>query len=250
MTHILIVQAYHSFLWQSTHGGDIELVNEAVDAQFNGIGTPWTREDFDQIYHNFGAVMEFPAVVFAPQLISMYPEAKVVLVERDVDSWYKSLNEAVINASYNPFIRFMSKIDKWNIGPMAYTFDKMFWAWMKADSAESMRKSSHDGALSCSDNLAGAGAKEHFEKHNKMIREITPQERLLVFHPSQGWEPLCRHLNKPIPDQPFPHVNETAWLNEKISILAKRRLWLITKGFLQIAAPVLLGVLGWYLWKS
>jgi hypothetical protein len=26
---------------------------------------------------------------------------------------------------------------------------------------------------------------------------------------AEGWEPLCKFLNKPIPDEPFPHLNDT-----------------------------------------
>jgi hypothetical protein len=32
---------------------------------------------------------------------------------------------------------------------------------------------------------------------------------LLVYEPGQGWEPLCRFLSVPVPEQPFPHVNST-----------------------------------------
>lgn len=39
--------------------------------------------------------------------------------------------------------------------------------------------------------------------------QMVPPERLLVFEPKDGWEPLCKFLGKPVPDQPFPHVNDT-----------------------------------------
>ena len=26
---------------------------------------------------------------------------------------------------------------------------------------------------------------------------------------TDGWEPLCKFLDKPVPDTPFPHVNDT-----------------------------------------
>lgn len=38
--------------------------------------------------------------------------------------------------------------------------------------------------------------------------EIAP-ERLVVWRPGDGWEPLCRALDVPIPDSPFPHENST-----------------------------------------
>jgi len=36
-----------------------------------------------------------------------------------------------------------------------------------------------------------------------------PKENLLVWDLKEGWEPLCKFLNKPIPDQPIPHDNKT-----------------------------------------
>ena len=35
------------------------------------------------------AVTDFPAALFAPELIATYPEAKVILTERDIDKWHR-----------------------------------------------------------------------------------------------------------------------------------------------------------------
>lgn len=40
-----------------------------------------------------------------------------------------------------------------------------------------------------------------------MIRGLVPPERLLEWDISDGWEPLCKFLGKPVPDIPFPHAN-------------------------------------------
>lgn len=45
-------------------------------------------------------------------------------------------------------------------------------------------------------------------KYNDHIKAIAPAERLLVFHPKQGWEPLCKHVGKPVPSKSFPKTNE------------------------------------------
>lgn len=41
-----------------------------------------------------------------------------------------------------------------------------------------------------------------------------PKERLLVMQLGDGWEPLCRFLGKPIPDEPFPRANDSASVNK------------------------------------
>ena len=48
-----------------------------------------------------------------------------------------------------------------------------------------------------------------YETHNTHVRQNVPSDKLLEFDVSQGWEPLCKFLGKPIPDEPFPHVNDS-----------------------------------------
>ncbi len=49
-----------------------------------------------------------------------------------------------------------------------------------------------------------------FKRHNQHVIDTCPKDKLLVFEVSQGWAPLCEFLDVPIPDVPFPHVNDTA----------------------------------------
>ena len=52
--------------------------------------------------------------------------------------------------------------------------------------------------------------------------QTVPSENLLVFEPKEGWEPLCKFLGKPVPDQPFPHVNDTASFNKMLRFIKLR----------------------------
>ncbi len=81
----------------STNFADIEMWMEAVDRKFFDAGRPFGREEFDQLHHNFGAVSsDTPAIAFAEEVVQAYPEAKVILVERDIESWYESWMCSVI----------------------------------------------------------------------------------------------------------------------------------------------------------
>ena len=51
---------------------------------------------------------------------------------------------------------------------------------------------------------------EIFEQHNQAVRDHVPAERLLEFQVTDGWEPLCKFLDVPVPDTPFPHLNDSA----------------------------------------
>jgi hypothetical protein len=48
-----------------------------------------------------------------------------------------------------------------------------------------------------------------YERHNDAVRAAVPPARLLEWRPGDGWEPLCRALDVPVPDEPFPHLNTT-----------------------------------------
>jgi len=45
---------------------------------------------------------------------------------------------------------------------------------------------------------------------------------LLVFNIKDGWEPLCHFLKVPVPDIPFPRVNDSASFIELRSKLFKK----------------------------
>jgi hypothetical protein len=40
------------------------------------------------------------------------------------------------------------------------------------------------------------------------VKRVTPPNRLHFFNVAEGWEPLCKILNVPVPDEPFPRVND------------------------------------------
>jgi sulfotransferase family protein len=49
-----------------------------------------------------------------------------------------------------------------------------------------------------------------FVRHIEAVKRGLPPERLLVCEIAEGWAPLCRFLERPVPDAPFPRVNATA----------------------------------------
>ena len=62
-----------------------------------------------------------------------------------------------------------------------------------------------------------AYAIELFEQHIARVKAELPREGLLLFDVKQGWDPLCRFLDVPVPDKAFPHLNDT----EKFRIMVE-----------------------------
>jgi hypothetical protein len=63
---------------------DCDKWNATLDAKFFNKGLPFRTADWDRLLGNYSAV------TFPQELLSAYPDAKVVLVERDIEKWYES----------------------------------------------------------------------------------------------------------------------------------------------------------------
>lgn len=53
---------------------------------------------------------------------------------------------------------------------------------------------------------------EQYEAHIAKVKATIPAEQLLVFNVKDGWAPLCNFLGKPVPEFPFPSVNDSSSL--------------------------------------
>ena len=62
-----------------------------------------------------------------------------------------------------------------------------------------------------------------YHAHYDRVRAAVPPDRLLEYSVKDGWEPLCSFLGVPVPDVPFPHINDRF----KIQVFMAS-LWLIT----------------------
>lgn len=94
---------------------------EALKAKYDGCGKPYGRAEFDKLLGHCQvrrtpctiapskttdggqAVCDIPAICFAEELIRAYPDAKVIITHRDLDSWHKwvpnALMERAVSAS-------------------------------------------------------------------------------------------------------------------------------------------------------
>ena len=70
-----------------------------------------------------------------------------------------------------------------------------------------------------------------------------PPHQLLVFDVREGWEPLCKFLDVPVPATPFPNINDAGEVR-LIYNAVRAVTWLIILG-----VPTLLCVCFYYSWK-
>ena len=74
--------------------------------------------------------------------------------------------------------------------------------------------------------VASGNGIRYFNDYIHEVESKVPKDKLIKFCVKEGWEPLCKQLNVPVPDVPFPRVNST---DEIMTIMAKmeRRAWLL-----------------------
>lgn len=205
-------ECYH---WDSVPENlpDCDLWIEALNAKYFDKGKPYTRKEWDALLGHVSAVTDIPANDFGPELIEAYPEAKVILVEREIDSWFRSWDDIFLKPSASPMLPFITLLDPGGIGKMQDIVTRRIGpgSWNSRNPQE------------LRDN-----ARTYYRAHYARIRAAAPKERLLEHKLGDGWEPLCEFLGVPVPDVPFPRVNERQEGEERVRILifegAKRNL--------------------------
>lgn len=153
------------------------------------------RADWDAIFEGYVSAVDWPTATFYEQLANHYPDAKVILTERDPESWFKSTQATI-------FAQFSGGAPP----PEVVAADPWLNMVMKAvgDLFE-RRMYDHDKLIAV------------FNAHNARVRDVIPPERLLVYEVAQGWEPLCRFLGVPVPDGPMPKVNSTEEFQQRLA---------------------------------
>ena len=69
--------------------------------------------------HHSAVPADSPMIGFAEELITSYPDTKVILVEREIESWYTSFDNAIISNMFSPFINLIADLDSRFVGRIA-----------------------------------------------------------------------------------------------------------------------------------
>lgn len=142
--------------------------------------------DWDELFGSYRAAFDWPMIAFWDKVTAGYPEAKVLLTYRDEDSWYRSHSESLQALAHGVESQsFTHPVDLAGFTIIDTLLRRMF-----------------DDRLFDADHCRSV-----FRAHYQRVRDTIPADRLLVYQAADGWEPLCRFLGVPIPDEPFPRLN-------------------------------------------
>lgn len=154
-------------------------------------GPFWNRaadgmvEEWEEGLGAYRSTVDWPSAAFYAELAAFYPDAKVILSVRDPERWYESMSQTILKSMQDMGMTEEIAPDH----PMRFGKTLIFERTFGGDLSK--------------DNVIAA-----FERHNAEVRRRIAPERLLEFEAKVGWEPLCAHLGVPVPDEPFPRVND------------------------------------------
>jgi Sulfotransferase domain len=150
--------------------------------------------DWAVLLAGYESTVDWPAAAFWRPLARFYPQARFILTIREPDGWYDSVSNTIYRmfGSQAPEERVAHARE---VVPGLETFTD-FHRQMIWDGFFSGRFADRDYAIAA------------YERHNAEVIAELPADRLLVIPPGAGWVPLCDFLGVPVPEEPYPHLND------------------------------------------
>lgn len=157
--------------------------------------------DWRALFAGWGSTVDWPACSFYEEILAAHPEAKVLLSVRDPARWHQSCMETIYKVGHIfPLGRMMPYLPR--LGRPTRVAMRLIW-----DQTFGGRFPDREHAISV------------FNAHYDEVRAKVPPEKLLVYEVKEGWGPLCEFLGVPVPDEPFPHVNDSESVKGAIRVM-------------------------------
>lgn len=197
---------------------DLAMWADAAEAKFRPEKRPdlqpFGRKEWDQLLGEYRATTDSPGCFFAVELMEAYPDAKVVLVERDLEKWFKSFSTTIMQVQWPGLgMRCALNLLHYKFGKLMDPYLRLSRAVWGADTKEEQ----------------SVKAKEIYKEHYAEVRAKARPGQLLEYKLGDGWEPLCEFLGKPVPDEPFPNVNDTAMFHDIGNKAMSNAMWNLVK---------------------
>jgi Sulfotransferase domain len=160
--------------------------------------------DWDAIFGEHEATVDWPGSYFYRELADAYPEAKVVLSVRDPEAWEKSMRTTIWDTIYGQSAAAHLSKARELVDPDWQNYIRLMgrmWAAQGIFSGPEIRP----GQLA-----------EAITRYQAQVERNIPEDRLLVWSVGDGWEPLCRFLEVEVPDAPFPRLNDSKMYLDRI----------------------------------
>jgi Sulfotransferase domain len=156
---------------------------------------------------SIASTVDWPSAYFYRELLDAYPDAKVLLSVRPAESWVRSMRGTI----WPLFHGHGSVI--YHVSQARASVDSLWRRYL--DLMSGMNWDPETGAIA-GDHASDDGLAAAMRRWNDEVIATVPAERLLVWDPAEGWEPLCAFLDVDVPADPLPRLNDTAAFCEGI----------------------------------
>lgn len=149
--------------------------NEMVALAAGRGQVPWS-----ELLQGYSSAVDWPVSYYWRELAAEYRDAKVVLTHRPVRDWLRSFKATIL-----PRL-----IDGIRSGQFEMDCNRIVI-----------------GGLTIGDDFSDGNLMRVYAKHVIDVRAEVDPDRLLNFNVQDGWAPLCKFLQVPVPATPFPATN-------------------------------------------
>jgi hypothetical protein len=162
--------------------------------------------DWKRIFGDAHSTVDWPSARYYRELMDHYPDAKVLLSVRDGEDWVRSMRETVWGIFHGDSVIHHVSEARAVLDPLWRRFTALM---------NRMTWDEETGALA-GDTSTEEGLAAVMNRWNDSVKSTVPADRLLVWDPREGWEPICGMLEVDVPAEPLPRLNDTASFREGI----------------------------------
>jgi hypothetical protein len=135
------------------------------------------------VFEGYNSQVDWPGAHVWHETAIAFPDARVIHTERPEDVWWNSFNGTIG--------KFFATYTELELPPHIADVADTMSGWFLNEVFEDF--TDRDSAIAA------------YRMNNEKVRDTIPADRLLVFNVADGWDPLCRFLELPVPDTAFPH---------------------------------------------
>ena len=135
--------------------------------------------DWSGLFAGFSACVDWPSAYYWHYLVERYPDAKVLLTNRSAESWWESFRHTILQHI------------------LSGSHPDGLAQQLIAEQVFNGKPDDRSYAISV------------YKNNVDEVVATIDSERLLVHNLGDGWPPLCKWLDLPIPDIDYPKGNST-----------------------------------------
>jgi hypothetical protein len=158
--------------------------NPAQPAKWKAIAAG-QKVDWEDVFDGYRSQVDWPGAAVWQQTAAAFPDAKVLHTERPEDAWWNSFSVTIG--------KFFTNAPDLELPPHIAEIFQTMSDWFMKNTFDD--HADRDKAIAA------------YRRNNEKVRDTIAATRLLVFDVKDGWEPLCRFLEVPVPEMPFRRVS-------------------------------------------